>query len=180
MRRLAVVLTALLGASLPTPLPAQTAPIIAEITRDYATVRDFFLRAAVEMPDSLYSFRPTPAVRTFARQIAHIADDQYNLCSRARGEVRHAAYTAIEDSLFTKPALLEALKSAFAYCDTAYATLTEATAALPTPGRSGRTRLGYLNWNMWHTWEHYGNVVVYLRLNGLVPPSSQNMAGMKM
>jgi uncharacterized damage-inducible protein DinB len=42
-----------------------------------------------------------------------------------------------------------------------------------------RTRLGYLNWNMWHTWEHYGNVVVYLRLNGLVPPSSQ-MGGMKM
>jgi uncharacterized damage-inducible protein DinB len=180
MPRLAVLFTALLGASLPPPLPAQTAPIITEIRRDYTAVRDFFLQAAEEMPDSLYSFRPTPAVRTFARQVAHVADDQYNLCSRARGEVRHAAYTAIEDSLSTKHALLVALQGAFAYCDTAYATLTQATADLPTPGGKGRTRLGYLNWNMWHTWEHYGNVVVYLRLNGLVPPSSQNMAGMKM
>ncbi len=180
MSRSLRLIAALVGASLPLPLAAQTSVIATEISKDYASVRGYFLQAAEEMPDSLYAFRPAPTVRTFARQVAHVADDQYNLCAPARGEVRHAAYTAIEDSLSTKPALVVALKEAFAYCDTAYARITEATANLPTPGGSGRTRLGYLNWNMWHTWEHYGNVVVYLRLNGLVPPSSQKMTGMKM
>lgn len=69
--------------------------------RDYSAVRDYFLRAAEEMPDTLYPFRPTRSVRTFAQQVAHVADDQYNLCAPARGEVRKAAYTAIEDSLST-------------------------------------------------------------------------------
>jgi hypothetical protein len=51
--------------------------------------------------------------------------------------------------------------------------------AMAAPG-TRRTRFGMLNWNMWHTWDHYGNVVVYLRIKGLVPPSSQPMPGMKM
>jgi len=180
MPRPALVLTALVATVLNTPVAAQASPLSTEVKRDYLAVRNYFLRAAEEMPETLYTFRPTPAVRTFAQQVAHVADDQYNLCAPARGEVRKAAYTAIEDSLSTKPALLPALKDAFAYCDTAYEALTDATGTLPTGGAMGRTRFGYLNWNMWHTWEHYGNVVVYLRLNGLVPPSSQKMAGMKM
>ena len=132
------------------------------------------------MPESLYTFRPTSEVRTFAQQVAHVADDQYNLCAPARGEVRKAAYTALESSLSQKPELLAALKEAFAYCDAAYDALTDANGVVAAAAGKGRTRFGYLNWNMWHTWEHYGNVVVYLRLNGLVPPSSQRMAGMKM
>ena len=42
----------------------------------------------------------------------------------------------------------------------------------------GKTRFAMLNWNLWHTWEQYGNVVVYLRIKGLVPPSSEKMPGM--
>lgn len=143
----------------------------ASIRQDYRTVRDYVLRSADEMPAGKYSFRPTPDVRTFAQQVAHIADDQYNLCAPARGETRQAAYRAIETSTSTKPALIEALTKAFAYCDTAYDQLTDASGAEPTSNKS-RTRFGMLNWNLWHTWEHYGNIVVYLRLNGLVPPSS--------
>ena len=51
--------------------------------------------------------------------------------------------------------------------------LTDAAGAEATASKSGRNRFGMLNWNLWHTWEHYGNVVVYLRLKGLVPPSSE-------
>jgi len=165
----AVVMFAAAAAAAPQP---QAATASASIRQDYRTVRDYVLRSAEKMPAEKYEFRPTPEVRTFAQQIAHIADDQYNLCAPARGETRQAAYQAIEQSISTKPALIDALTKAFAYCDAAYDALTDASGAEQTSNKN-RTRFGMLNWNLWHTWEHYGNIVVYLRINKLVPPSSE-------
>jgi uncharacterized damage-inducible protein DinB len=162
------------------PAGAQVNPLSAEVRTDYQAVRDYFIKAAEEMPDSEYGFRPSPAVRSFGQQLAHVADDQYNLCASAMGQTRKAAYRAIESSLSTKADLVPALRAAFAYCDSAYDALTDASGATPAAGSQGKTRFGMLNWNLWHTWEHYGNVVVYLRIKGLVPPSSQGMPGMKM
>lgn len=149
------------------PAP-QSNPLSAELRSDYRNVRDYVLRSAEKMPDSAYAFKPTPQVRSFAQLIAHIADDQYNLCAPAKGEKRNAAHTAIESSLSTKAELLPALKAAFAYCDAAYDNVTDA-AGSASSGYQGRTKFGMLNWNLWHTWEHQGNIVTYLRLNGLVP-----------
>ncbi len=163
-----VVLASLMA---PLCLHAQTGPFSGEVRQDYQSVRNYILRAAEKMPADKYTFRPSPDVRTFAQQIAHLADDQYNLCAPAKGETRNAAYTAIEDSLHSKTELVAALKDAFAYCDGAYDALTDANGA--EPAKSGRTKFGMLNWNLWHTWEHYGNIVVYLRINGIVPPSSE-------
>lgn len=159
-------------------LAAQSAPasLSAEMTTDYQSVRDYVLAAAAEVPDSLYGFRPTPVVRTFAQQFAHIADDQYNLCAPAQGATRNAAYRAIETTLSKKADILPALRAAFAYCDAVYAATTDANATTPAPGRQ-HTRFGMLNWNTWHTWEHYGNLVVYMRVSGLVPPSAMPMPG---
>jgi uncharacterized damage-inducible protein DinB len=140
--------------------------------QNYRGIRNYFLRAAEKMPEANYSFKPSADVRTFAQQLAHVADDQYNLCAPAKGETRKAAYTAIENSLSRKADLVPALRDAFAYCDTAYDSLTDANAA-EVAGRGGRTRFAQLNWNLWHTWEHYGNIVVYLRMKGLVPPTSE-------
>ena len=129
------------------------------------------------MPEGKYDFRPSPDVRSFGQQVAHVADDQYNLCAPAKGETRKAAYTDIENRLSKKADLVAALKTAFAYCDAAYDALTdESGAEVATNGR--KTKFAMLNWNLWHTWEHYGNIVVYLRMNGLVPPSSEKMPGM--
>lgn len=153
---------------------AQSNPLSADVRADYATVRDYFIRTAEKMPEASYSFRPTPEVRTFAQLIAHVADDQYNLCSPVKGETRHAAYSEIEHTLSTKSDLLPALKKAFAYCDGAYNSLTDASAPeIVQFYKNNKTKFAMLNWNTWHTWEHYGNAVVYLRLNGLVPPSSE-------
>jgi uncharacterized damage-inducible protein DinB len=157
-------------------LLAQTSPLIADVRTDYRSVRDYFIRAAEKMPEADYAFRPTPDVRTFGQQVAHVADDQYNLCAPAKGETRKAAYRQIENTLSAKADLVAALKTAFAYCDGAYDALTDVSGAEAVQG--GKTRFAMLNWNLWHTWEHYGNVVVYLRLKGLVPPSSEHMAGM--
>src|SRR5262252_192342 len=148
------------------PLWAQGSPLSKDLKRDYQNIRDFFIRAAEKMPEENYGFKPSPDVRTFGQQVAHVADDQYNLCAPAKGETRKAAYTHIEDTLTTKADLITALKDAFAYCDGAYAMLTDASGSDPTVGKTGRTKFGMLNWNVWHTWEHYGNIVVYLRLKG--------------
>jgi hypothetical protein len=157
----------------------QSSPLSADVKKDYVTVRDYFIRAAEEMPDADYGFRPSPEVRTFAQQVAHVADDQYNLCAPAKGETRKAAYRAIETTLSSKPDLVAALRAAFAYCDGAYDALTDASGAEMASDK-GRTKFAMLNWNLWHTWEHYGNIVVYLRIKGLVPPSSAPMPGMQM
>jgi uncharacterized damage-inducible protein DinB len=146
--------------------------LTADVRSDYRLVRDYVIRAAEKMAAADYAFRPTPEVRTFAQQVAHVADDQYNLCAPARGETRKAPYTAIETSLSAKAELVPALKEAFAYCDAAYDALTDLSGAEPSLGRD-RNRFSMLNWNLWHTWEHYGNMVVYLRMKGLVPPSSE-------
>ena len=163
---------AILGTFMARPIHVQINPISASVAQDYRTVRDYVLRSAEKMPADKYSFRPTPEVRTFAQQLAHIADDQYNLCAPAKNETRKATYRAIETSRSTKAELIPALKDAFAYCDAAYDALTDTSANSPAPGND-RTQFGMLNWNLWHTWEHYGNIIVYLRLNHLVPPSSE-------
>jgi uncharacterized damage-inducible protein DinB len=107
-----------------------------------------------------------------AQQIAHIADDQYTLCAPVKGETRKDAYTAIENSLKTKSEVVRELKRAFAYCDAAYEAIGAPFEAVRF-GNTTRTKFSMLNWNVWHTWEHYGNIVVYLRVKTLVPPSSE-------
>jgi uncharacterized damage-inducible protein DinB len=153
-------------------------PLSADVKKDYTTVRDYFIRAAEEMPEADYGSKPSPAVRSFAQQVAHVADDQYNLCAPAKGETRKAAYREIENTLSRKAELVEALKAAFAYCDGAYDALTDVSGAESAGAQTGKTRFAMLNWNLWHSWEHYGNIVVYLRIKGLVPPSRAPMPGM--
>jgi hypothetical protein len=66
------------------------------------------------------------------------------------------------------------LRKAFTYCDSTYASLTDVSAReLASTSKSGRSKLSMMQWNVWHTWEHYGNLVTYLRINGIVPPSSE-------
>jgi len=158
------------------PLWAQGNPLSKDLRADYKNIRDFFIRAAEKMPEENYGFKPSPDVRSFGQQVGHVADDQYNLCAPAKGETRKAAYTHIEDTLSKKAELVAALREAFAYCDGAYDAITDASGVeMVKFGSTDRTRFEMLNWNLWHTWEHYGNVVVYLRMKGLVPPSSERM-----
>jgi uncharacterized damage-inducible protein DinB len=173
-----VVTMAIMGG---TTLRAQSNPLSTDLKRDYKNIRDFFVRAAEKMPEADYGFKPSADVRSFGQQVGHVADDQYNLCAPAKGEIRKAAYTDIENRLSKKADLIGALKEAFAYCDGAYGALTDASGAETVNfGKMSRTRFAMLNWNLWHTWEHYGNVVVYLRMKGLVPPTSERKQAMQM
>lgn len=134
--------------------------------------QNYLVRSAEQMPESLYSFQPTPAVRTFGQLVGHVADAQYMFCAAALGEKSPAA-ASYEKSATTKAALVQAVKDAGAYCDKAYAQNDAASAADITLFGMKMTKLGALIFNSSHDFEHYGNMVTYFRLKGMTPPSSQ-------
>ena len=146
-------------------------PLSADTKFWYTTIRGFVIRAAEKMPEANYSFKPAPEVRTFGQIVGHIADDQYYFCSVVKGESKE---TEIEKTVKTKAELVANLKEAFAYCDAVYDGFTDAHAAEKIKTFAGeRTKLSILNFNYAHAYEHYGNVVTYMRIKGLVPPSSE-------
>ena len=146
-------------------------PMSKETKELYGTVKGYILKSAEKMPESNYSFKPSPDVRNYGAILGHLVDDQYFFCSAAKGEKKDSK---AEKEITTKAGLTEALKAAFAYCDSAYDGLTDAKS--PTMmkfGRGERTLSGILNFNVAHDFEHYGNLITYLRIKGLVPPSSE-------
>jgi uncharacterized damage-inducible protein DinB len=129
-------------------------------------------KAAEQMPEANYGFKPTPEVRSFGQLLGHAADANYMMCSAAQGE--KAPVADVEKTKTTKAELVKALGDSFAYCDKVYAGMTEAKALeLATFFGRQQPRITILAFNNSHNFEHYGNIVVYLRLKGLVPPSSQ-------
>jgi uncharacterized damage-inducible protein DinB len=142
----------------------------------HAIIRRNLADAAELMPADAYAFKPTPEVRSFGELIGHLADGNFYFCAQARGE--SPPVTGSFEKVMGKPALVKALSDSLAYCDAVYAATTDATfnQTIQIPAASGpgtRTVRGaVLTFNTAHNNEHYGNVVVYLRLKGLVPPST--------
>src|ERR1700690_1943805 len=122
------------------------------------------------MPAAEYSFRTTSQVRTFGEMIAHVADAQLRMCAVVKGE----QVSANAASKTSKADLVSALKASFDYCDPVYASMTDAVAARQLKwARWDMSKLGLLNWNISHDNEMYGIVGAFLRLKGIVPPSSE-------
>ena len=126
-------------------------------------VSDWLERAAQKMPEEEYAFKPDPGARSFGLIVGHIADANYLFCSAVLGENNPSA--GIEKGKTTKAELTSALHDAFAYCNRAYDNLTDADAnqTVKAFGQE-RNKLGALWFNASHNLEHYGNLVVYLRL----------------
>lgn len=138
----------------------------------YAGVKSILLRTAEKMPEENYNFKPTPEVRSFGQIIGHVADAQYLFCSMELGEANPAPN--IEKTKTSKADLIAALSAAFSYCDRAYSSLTDSSGAQMVKLFGGDTpKLGVLTVNNMHSIEHYGNLVTYLRLKQIVPPTSE-------
>ena len=138
----------------------------------YARLKTILVSSAEKMPEENYSFKPTDAVRSYGQIVGHVADAQYMFCSISLGEKNPGL--KIEQTKTTKADLIAALKDAVAYCDKAYDNMTDASGSqmvklfdLDMP------KLGVLNVNNMHDMEHYGNLVVYMRLKNIVPPTSE-------
>lgn len=137
----------------------------------YTMAKTNLVKGAEEMPEDQYSYKPTPDVRSFGQLVGHVADANYMFCAAVLGE--KPPVSGIEKSKTTKADLVQAVKDAFTYCDKAYDTMTDSKGANMVKffGQE-RPALGVLDFNVVHDYEHYGNMVTYLRLKGLVPPSS--------
>jgi uncharacterized damage-inducible protein DinB len=138
----------------------------------YEGVKGILLRSAEKMPEENYSFKPTEAVRSYGQIIGHVADAQYLFCSIELGEKNPDL--KIEKTKTSKADLIAALKDAFAYCDKAYDGMTDASATQMVKLFGGDTpKLGVLTVNNMHSIEHYGNLVTYMRMKNIVPPTSE-------
>jgi uncharacterized damage-inducible protein DinB len=165
--KISIAVTATLAAC---ALYAQN-PLSTEARQVYESVKNNILRSAEKMPEENYGFKPAPRVRTFGQILGHIAEEQYIFCSAVKGEQKAAD---IERTKTSKADLLAALHESFAYCDSAYGSLTDAAAVeMVQAGASRHTKLRMLWVNSIHDESHYGNLVTYLRIKGLVPPSTE-------
>ncbi len=138
----------------------------------YARMKTILASSAEKMPEESYNFKPTEAVRSYGQIVGHLADAQYNFCALALGETNPGL--KIEQTKTTKADLVAALKDALAYCDKAYDSMTDAS-GIQTVKLFGMDmpKFGVLNINNAHDMEHYGNLVTYMRLKNIVPPTSE-------
>jgi len=161
-----LIAVALTASAVQAQIPASH---IAEARQRYTTVRDNLQKAAEVMPEADYAFKPTPDIRSFGALIAHVADAQMAICGGAVGKPKRG--NAADKT--SKADLIAALKESSAGCDAIFDGTTEANA--PTPASMGpmkTSRLGLLEYNIGHDMEEYGYLAVYLRLKGIVPPTS--------
>lgn len=155
-------------------------PVSTWLRNAYMGNRNNILKSAQNVPEELYSLRPGPQleVRTFGQIIGHLANFNYLWCSQAKGEKNPGEGTDFE-KVAAKAGLVKALDGAFSYCDGVYAGLTDSSAneiiqITQEDGREARIpRMSLLIQNFGHNNEHYGNLVTYMRIKSIVPPSSE-------
>ncbi|MGC1293700.1 MAG: DinB family protein [Alloacidobacterium sp.] len=163
---------AVFGQAAATPAPAATAnPMSAEVQGRYASLKGFILKAADTMPAEDYSFKPTPDIRTFARVANHVTEAQNRGCGALNGT---SAPKPAPAETADKATIVDALKASFAECDKAFGALTDANMTeMVQVGPAKHSRLGIAWGTVSHDNEQYATLALYMRLKGLVPPSSE-------
>ena len=176
---------ALAAALLPSLAAAQTAQQpasssanpVSQAFRDYASdIGKNLMAAADEMPAAKYAFKPTPAQMSFGDVVAHLAQGNDYLCGAIGGTKAPArAKVAATDP---KATLVARLRETFQFCDQALATLDDSKLGEPLPFFGGRTmsRAAIMTVTIGDWADHYSQSAIYLRLNGLLPPTAKKPA----
>lgn len=154
---------------------APSNPITQALRNAWGEAKTNFRASADVMPEAKYGFKPVDGVRSYGAILAHVAGAAYEFCAAAKGEKPPHLEAEFEKSATTKADIVKALDGSIAYCDEVYKGLDDAKAAQVVAGAFGGpqgARASSLIGNTTHFQEHYGNLVTYLRINGLVPPSS--------
>ena len=149
--------------------PAPTS-FLAPARTTWDSTRTLVVGLIEAMPEDKWDFKPTPAVRSFREVVVHLVGENYFFFGRVAGE--NLGNPA--QNLKTRDELLKALRESYAYGDKVWADLTEEKALQMVEGRGGQKvqRWSAIMLAIQDNMNHYGNLVVYLRLNGLVPPRS--------
>jgi len=181
-----VLLIAFVAFALPAMAQAQgaapaTDPVSTVLRGSFDTICRHLTGSAEKMPEANYGFKPTPEVMSFGELLGHVANTHFSYCARMKGEKNPNDGNDIQKKA-TKAEIVKGLADSIAYCAPLYKEMTDAKAFEPIPppavpaGQApppARPRVAGLMGNLTHDWEHYGNLVTYLRIKGLVPPSSE-------
>jgi len=191
MKKEVVTAILLLALAAPAAVPAASAQAKSDqkptfggtFDRSAKGMEQEIVSAAEAMPDDKYSFAPSQGefkgVRTFAQQVKHIAATNYMFAGAILGEKPPVELGSENgpDSMTSKADVVKFLKDSFAYLHKALNSLDEsnALAEIQSPfGSNKTTRLRLAIIAVSHPWDHYGQMVVYLRMNGIIPPASRN------
>jgi uncharacterized damage-inducible protein DinB len=162
---LASLANAQISPNLPNPIAA-TNPLTTTLSIFRSNMQDKIMKSAVAMPESKYTYRPTKDVRSFAEILNHLADISYILCSNAKGEANPDTTNAAD----AKTQTIARLKGAFGYCDAVYSGFTDAHLNDRADFFGFKTNKMFILTQVGnHDALHYGNLVTYLRINGLEP-----------
>lgn len=165
-------------AAQPRPLPG----VIMEVRNIFNTHKGNITKAADMFPEDKYGWSPTPEVRTWGGLISHIIDDNNGGCFLLAGEAApparldNAGKPTDAGKGLKKADITKLLAESFARCDKAFDAVTEANMN-ERNGTGARSKFGAVFYNTQHINEHYGNIVTYMRLQGMVPPSSTPRGG---
>lgn len=162
----------------PRPLPG----LLAEVRTIFNNIKTNITRAAEQFPEDKYGWAPVPTVRTWGGLMSHIVDDNNGACFLLAGEATSQERLDTGGQLteagknLKKADIVAKLAESFARCDKAFDAVTDANMT-ERNGTLNRSKFGVLFYNTQHINEHYGNIVTYMRLQGLVPPSSAPRGG---
>jgi uncharacterized damage-inducible protein DinB len=156
------------------PRPPQSFPQY--LQGQYATLKTNLMGSAEKMPAEHFAFKPTPEVRSYGQLFGHTMAAQYSYCATVKGEPSPALNKDLE-KVTDKATVIQLVKDSFAYCDAVVAALTDANALEmitqgTAPNQRQIARANQLTMLVVHGNEHYGNLVTYMRMKGVVPPSS--------
>ena len=178
-RAIRIAAAALVCAAISVTLTAQSnTDTRAGLKGTHDVVKGYILKAVAQVGDEHYAFKPTPDVRSMGELFGHIADANFMICSMASGEKSPVPEKTTYEKVTTRAAMQKALTDSFAFCDKAWTAVEGAKGTEPVNIFGMKhTRASALAFNAAHDWEHYGNLVTYMRLKGMVPPSSQRGGG---
>lgn len=164
---------------IPSIMLAQAAAPVSGVTTAAQTWQGnmkWITMAADQMSEADYAYKPVSTVRSFGELIGHIAGAQYSFCAAAMGDAPKGEGD-IEKTVTTKAGLVAALKGSTEYCAKAYKMTDAQASGMTKLFGQDQTKMFALMLNSTHIAEHYGNIVTYMRMKSMVPPSSQPAAG---
>jgi len=156
------------------PAGGQKVPFSEGLRRSYATLKMNLTEAAQKFDEAGYAYTPSNDIRGYGAQLAHVANSQFNACAAAKGEANPNQGQNLEKTKTTRADIIQALADSFAFCDAAFANLTDQSALeLVRQGQNEVARGSVLTNLIVHGNEEYGILTVYMRSKGMVPPSTE-------
>ena len=177
-----LILTGCGGGTPPAPQQAPAAPapnsqVLTQLRSDWQAQKDMMMKIADAMPENKFSYRSTPPQRNYGEQIMHVASANVDLLKVLGGSAAAPAFTA--ESAKTKADILKALGDSYDYGTALLNELSETTILEPVkdaPSFLGPSSRARILWTLLaHSMDIYGQMAVYLRLNGIVPPASRGV-----